>query len=588
MEKRVVLPKPWMGEIASDLADDVLFNQQLFNGYRKLHNVYLDEFGNINRRPAVKNFPFGKQTTEISIRDGLSSSKTLAADLATYAKKIIYAGDENIIVHHDYPQGHDGYQPIVSEQIALWYNNEITFYTDKSPPVAAADGAFFQHDVFFSNQFIMFTKGKTTTLGATPIRYADFFLTEKPNEHSNKILLKNNGQEYDDSNGPAFSKDVIVDMTSMLSRIIIIEKKYIYGSKIPPDENSLDPSFQITKTTEGGESVVTSSSGFKYLSNNRNDDGLLWVAGGSFLFAGSPKGVWTLSNLTRPLDAKAPDIRNHSSVGAYNVKAVDIDGAFLYFSSDGKTIRVFSMTIDSVANVEVNQFSKHLFSDSSPKKMLTMRTPHTIVFILKKNGNFVLAHFIGGNISFSTIEVDVNITDFTIIESKLIMVGNEGGRVLDFSEKEESVIDLIKTLDSGFSFTGTNGESYVIKGTDSKAIAREETVIADGTYHFPDSPWTNVEIYHKFKSIVQPPSFAHITQQNRGAVNRVHLRTKDTSSIQYGINDLEFSTDIIGDDIEGIPIGGGLDYDCSFTVGSNEKNFTIQRIVADIEVGNNR
>ena len=337
------------GEVSPRQAHGLLYDQQLMSSLRAARDVLISRNLEVTIRPPTID-------QGALVHTGGAVTRSFQFRLPDGNFTIITFS--NLKLEQFVVGSEDTFTPITT----LWDNTDI----------AAMDGKQHENDMLFT------TPAKEPLLfqltPGTPDTYA---LTT--------VQLGKAG-----TNDPAWhaTSDWPWTVSWMIGRFILLSPRKYYGSNIATSANGVLDWDVVFKTVDG-ESIVKAGSAFEFDAADDLDSGFHWIRGGSMAFAGSPAGVWMLSNYDNALDATNPNIKNYSSVGTYNVPAADLDGVMAYFANDGVTMKTFAVTPEGPLNVEMNPYAKHFFEDSKPVRMVYQRTPDTILWILRENGTLV-------------------------------------------------------------------------------------------------------------------------------------------------------------------------------------------------------
>lgn len=223
----------------------------------------------------------------------------------------------------------------------------------------------------------------------------------------------------------------------MVARWVFIDHRKEYGSRIGDVLN-----YDLSTTTVDGDTVVTRASAFGFDAMDDMDSGFMWIQGGSLAFAGSPAAVWMMSNLTDGLSAISPNIKQYGASGAWPVKAVDTDGGMIYFTADGRTAKIFAVTPEGPIHHEINEYSKHFWDTYRPVRMVYQRSPDTIVWILREDGQVITLSIGQKRFSWAELNFDGVVND--------IWVGLEDGIeyvYLDITRGDDRRIERFEDTD---------------------------------------------------------------------------------------------------------------------------------------------
>ncbi len=473
-----------------------------------------------------------------------------------------------------------------------------------------------------------------------------------------------------------------VSVSFMIGRFICVSARKYYGSQLRASLIGAaitgPPLWKISDKTVDGETVVTAASAFSFDAADDLDSGFKWIKGGSLAFAGSPAGAWMMSNYENGLDATNPNIKNYSTVGSYDVKAADINGGMAYFTSDGRTMKIFAVTPEGPIHQELNQYSKHIFEESSPVRMVFQRTPDTILWILRADGNLIAFCMDDTRRAWCRIETDGDIKDIWLgkdntqeylyldvdrgIDRRVERIENidpleetffgddqvvsatsaaqsptvetdDSGvgsytiaghgylngdliRLIDFADQSYGYVVLVDVNTIKIQFSNKNmmpfgtGIAFSVReAIFTKTIAHfanktldifsdnyYSQVTADGSGVITlQVPASDLIVCLPYKAYIQPQSFMHVQLFDRAVVNLILPRLYQTKSILYGRADVAdtklTSKNLSVDGYSGVepdlPIGGGMDYECSYRIGGEHNVFILVSCFAEIDVGEN-
>jgi len=330
------------GEVSPRQAHGVLYDTQLQMSLREAHNVLISRNLEVTNRPPLYD----------------QGAMPVTGTTKSYAFRLP-SGDFTIII----------FSALKITQFVVGSEDTFSAITTTwtAADVAVMDGAQYENDAIF------------VTPGKEPMH---FLYTPGTNAYTwTKLEDDNTGSNPT----PWFTaSDWPKSVSFMIGRFIMLSTRKYYGSTAGDVLN-----WDLVMRTVEDESVVKASSAFSFDAADDLDAGFSWIKGGTLAFAGSPAGVWMMSNYEDGLNATNPNIKNYSSIGTYNVKAVDADGAMVYFANDGVTVKAFNITPQGPNHMEVNPYAKHLFEDHKPVKMVFQRTPDSVIWILRDDGKLV-------------------------------------------------------------------------------------------------------------------------------------------------------------------------------------------------------
>lgn len=358
-EERDVVIHPVLGEISPRLASNVMVDQALKRGLKEAHNVIISRNIEVVSRPPTQDVgpvpdSGGDVCRSFAFRliDGTYTIITFSALVIT----------QTVV----------GSEPTFTPQTTTWSNTDI----------AAMDA------MQYEQTFIAVTPGKepeTFILSGSTYIWA----TLESVKTGATVPPWHAASDWPRSIG------------FMIGRTILVSPRKYYGSVAG---DILD--YDISEVTVDMQVIITAASAFSYNAADDLDQGFHFIKGGTFAFGGSPAGVWMMSNLQKGLDAQNPNLKNHNSEGTYNVKPVDTHAGMVYFTNDGVTLKNFTVSQEgALINDELNKYSKHLFEDSKPVRMVYQRTPDKTIWILKDDGTLVA--FIYDELRQASLPIDV-------------------------------------------------------------------------------------------------------------------------------------------------------------------------------------
>jgi hypothetical protein len=373
MKKREILLAPVFGEVSPRLAHNVMVDQNLKRGLRKARNVFITRNLEMALRPP---------TRDIAATPGGTVSRTFPFRFASGNYCLITFS--NLDITQTIVGTGASFSPFVSTWTAAdvevmdahQYKNDLVCVT------AAKEPRILRYDGGVTWTWVTLESAK---VGATV-----------PPWHT--------------------AADWPISISFLIGRFIFVSKRKYYGSGATSKSGGwLD--FALTMTTKDGDTVVTPSSAFSYDAADDKDSGFKWVRGGTMAMAGSPKGVWSLSNVEDPISATNPNIKNYSSAGCSSIPGADINKGFAYMSADNKTVRFFAVTQDQgMLNPELNKYAKHLFEESPLKRMVFQANPDPILWCLREDGKLV--SFVGDETrqTWTRFETDGLIKDIWVAQ----------------------------------------------------------------------------------------------------------------------------------------------------------------------------
>jgi hypothetical protein len=601
--KRQITINPVFGEIAERLAPAVISNEELRFGLRECFNCLITRNLEIASRPPTHDMgalPDDGGSTCRSFQFRFTSG--------THAGKFTVITFSPLKLVQHVVAGEDTFTPITT----TWTADDIL----------AMDGCQHEEDMIFVTP----AKEPMVLTYTTAPTYAWATL------ESIKTGV-NPSPWYTAGTWP-------LSISFMIGRMIAVYTRKYYGSEAGDVLN-----WDITTKSVDGETLVLAASGFSFDAADDLDSGFHWIKGGTLAFGGSSAGVWMLSNYTDGLNASNPNIKNYSTVGTYNVKAEDVQGGMAFFSADGKTLKIFAVTPEGPINLEINKYSKHLFEESPPLRMVYMRTPDSILWILREDGVLIAFCIDDTRKAWCRVVTDIDPMEEEYLGDSQIKDeappaktptaeandGTGGGeytitghgwtgaelvRLIGLGEEDYGhvvVVDAntiqIELPSQNYLPYGTGIDFQVRDATFDTTVAhfanKTLDVLQDGSLSVITAdaagkvtlatPGSDIIVSIPYYSYIQPQSFMDIHGFDRGTVNKIQPRVYKTNALLYGETSLDSedlkSKHIDSDGYSGVvpdlPIGGGVDYDCSYRVGSRGSPFILVSCVAEISVGEN-
>jgi hypothetical protein len=423
--KKGYIISPMYGEISTRRAVDVMRDEKLQMGLRAAYNVLITRNGEVALRPPTND------------QGPLNASGATARSFAFRTP----TGDYTVATFSA--------SQVVIDRPDQTFTPQTIVTTWDSGDVAAMDTAFHEQVLFCVTpakepRFLVESAGTYTWVTVQSVKGG----TNDPPWHSTSDWPRSCGY--------------------MLSRFIAISKRNYYGSQVKTADGAAWD-WDLKTTTVDGDTVVTPSSAFSYNAADDSDSGFNWIRGGTMAFGGSPNGVWMLSNYEDGLNAMNPNMKNYNTEGTFNVPPVDALGGFVYFAADGKTLKFFAVTPNGPVNPELNPYSKHLFEEYKPVRMVFQSIPDTIVWILREDG--VLIAFAADEVRRAPSRI---VTD-GVIKDVWICKDNDGETLwLDVERGNDRRYETIDTLDPVYDEFFADG----IVATNASA-AQEVTAVAD-------------------------------------------------------------------------------------------------------------
>lgn len=452
--RRSYILSPIFGEISDRRALEIISNQNLIHGLRAAYNVLVTRSGEIALRPPTNDqgpvYDEGDSTGT-----GITRSFEFRLDDGDYVIATFSKNRVNIC------RPDTSFTPV--SVTTTWDEGDIL----------AMDAAYHEQNMFC----------------VTPAKEPRFL-----NESAGSYTWVTVQSVAGGTNDPAWhsASDWPVSCAYMLSRFICVSKRIFYGSQVKTSDGAAWD-WDLTTTTEDGDTVVTPSSAFSYNASDDSDAGWNWLRGGTMAMGGSPAGVWMLSNYTTALDAMHPNIKNYSTEGTYNVPGVDTLGGFAYFAADGKTLKFFAVTPEGPINQELNPYSKHLFEEYKPVRMTFQRIPDNILWILREDGVLIAMAMDERRRAFSRIVTEGVVKDIWIGKDNTSEV-----LWLDVERGNDRRYETIDALDPVYDTFFADGTTHF-----NKAAGQSVTAVADdggggGEFTITGHGWSGGELIKTF------------------------------------------------------------------------------------------